>query len=200
MHRVARRTSVLFLVHFVVALAARGASAQSVPKIAVPDPRLFPGVANPDITAANINQNICNKGWSTRSIRPPSSYTTSLKKAQFQTLNYTRVNPLPQIPTKSGNGTKADVSKCITDSNNVACYEGDHLISLEIGGDPRSPDNLWPEPYFGQWNARVKDQLENKLHDMVCKGTITLTDAQAAIATDWVAAYQKFVQPVPPTP
>jgi len=32
-------------------------------------------------------------------------------------------------------------------SDNPACYEEDHLISLENGGDPKDPKNLWPEPY-----------------------------------------------------
>jgi hypothetical protein len=27
------------------------------------------------------------------------------------------------------------------------CYEEDHLISLEDGGDPTDPRNLFPEPY-----------------------------------------------------
>lgn len=79
-------------------------------------------------------------------------------------------------------------------------YEVDHLISLELGGS-NSKRNLWPQSYRTQpWNARVKDALENRLHSMVCSGQISLTDAQHAIATDWVAAYLRYVQPNPPTP
>jgi hypothetical protein len=68
---------------------------------------------------------------------------------------------------------------------------------LELGGNPRDPDNLWPQPWFGQWNARVKDVLEGKLNHMVCKGELTLVEAQRKIATDWIAAYKKFVGPTP---
>ena len=72
-----------------------------------------------------------------------------------------------------------------------------HLISLELGGAPRDPDNLWPEPWFGVWNARVKDKLENTLHDKVCGGEVPLRTAQKEIATDWIAAYQKYIAATP---
>jgi hypothetical protein len=73
-------------------------------------------------------------------------------------------------------------------------YEVDHLISLELGGS-NDITNLWPEPYDGPWNAHMKDQLENKLHRMVCDGQITMAEAQQEIATNWIAAYQKYVGP-----
>ena len=70
-------------------------------------------------------------------------------------------------------------------------YEVDHLISLELGGS-NSIKNLWPESYVTQpWNAHVKDQLENALHDDICAGRISLQQAQQEIATDWIAAYKE---------
>jgi len=190
MRRAIRLLAVVVALGLVTAGPAR---AQDVPSIAMPNAHLFPGATNPDITPASINQNICKKGWSTKSVRPPSSYTTTLKKTQLNTLGYTLANKLPQVKTKSGNSTRPDIQKCIARSSNPSCYEEDHLISLELGGDPRSPDNLWPEPWFGDWNARVKDKLENRLHALVCSGEIRLRDAQKAIAVDWVAAYRKYV-------
>jgi hypothetical protein len=71
-------------------------------------------------------------------------------------------------------------------------YEVDHLISLELGGS-NSIRNLWPESYTGNWNAHIKDKLENKLHQDVCAGQVDLKTAQHAIATDWIAAYKKYV-------
>ena len=72
-------------------------------------------------------------------------------------------------------------------------YEVDHLISLEIGGS-NSIKNLWPESYLTEpWNARVKDKLENRLHRLVCAGTISLKEAQDAIAKDWIAAYKRYM-------
>lgn len=78
-------------------------------------------------------------------------------------------------------------------------YEIDHLIPLELGGS-NSIKNLWPESYRTlPWNARVKDRLENKLHELVCSGQIDLKTAQQAIAADWIEAYKKYVSPNPQT-
>jgi anti-sigma factor RsiW len=71
-------------------------------------------------------------------------------------------------------------------------YEVDYLITPELGGatDIR---NLWPEPYQNTvWNAHVKDQLEDRLHRMVCRGDLDLTTAQHDISTDWIGAYRKY--------
>ncbi|MHB8466775.1 MAG: hypothetical protein ACYDH6_08905 [Acidimicrobiales bacterium] len=75
----------------------------------------------------------------------------------------------------------------------LSAYEEDHLIALEIGGDPTSPSNLWPEPREGAPEASAgataddKDRLENAAHAAVCSGRMTLRDAQTAMATDWEA-------------
>jgi anti-sigma factor RsiW len=71
-------------------------------------------------------------------------------------------------------------------------YEVDYLITPELGGaaDIR---NLWPQPYSATvWNAHVKDQLEDRLHQLVCDGQLDLATAQHDIATDWIAAYKKY--------
>jgi hypothetical protein len=71
-------------------------------------------------------------------------------------------------------------------------YEVDYLITPQLGGatDIR---NLWPEPYQDTvWNAHVKDQLEDRLHQMVCHGDVDLATAQHDISTDWIAAYRKY--------
>ncbi len=75
-------------------------------------------------------------------------------------------------------------------------YEVDHLISLELGGS-NSIRNLWPESYItSPLNAHIKDRLENKLHQLICSGQITVEKAQHDIAKDWVAAYQKYIGPL----
>lgn len=71
-------------------------------------------------------------------------------------------------------------------------HEVDHLVSLEIGGS-NAISNLWPEPYAGRWGARTKDVLEDRLHDLVCSGTIGLQYAQRIEARNWVAAYKRYV-------
>jgi hypothetical protein len=39
----------------------------------------------------------------------------------------------------------------------------------------------------------VKDELEAILARQVCSGRVPLAKAQQAIATDWIAAYNRFV-------
>ncbi|HXR78393.1 MAG TPA: HNH endonuclease [Bryobacteraceae bacterium] len=82
----------------------------------------------------------------------------------------------------------------------LRAYEVDHLISLELGGS-NSIRNLWPQPYSGlEWNAHVKDALEDRLHVMVCNGDIEMSAAQDAISTDWIAAYKLYFHTNAPLP
>jgi len=82
-------------------------------------------------------------------------------------------------------------------------YEVDYLITPALGGadDIR---NLWPQSYSSAvWNARVKDALEDRLHDLVCEGQLDLTTAQQDISSDWIAAYKKYFhtdKPIEQTP
>ena len=79
-------------------------------------------------------------------------------------------------------------------------FEIDHLISLQLGGD-NSLANLWPQSYHTLvWNAHTKDQLENRLHWLVCHGQLSLADAQTAIRGDWRVAYRRYVQQTPSVP
>jgi hypothetical protein len=54
-------------------------------------------------------------------------------------------------------------------------YQEDHLISLELGGHPTDPRNLWPEPYP---RASEVDSIENELNTKVCSGDLSLESAQ----------------------
>ncbi len=139
----------------------------------LPNPALTPGVASADVTPADLSSTICVTGYTSgrrhddgRTVRPPESYTEALKKRQIAQYRYADANP--------------------------ADYEEDHLIPLELGGDGYAAANLWPEPYAGT-GALVKDQLENRLRVLVCDGTLDLRVAQQAIATNWYAAYERYV-------
>jgi hypothetical protein len=128
-----------------------------------PDPVHTPGAFSASLTKADI----CKKGYSTKSVRPPEVYTDALKKKQIGEYGYKDTRP--------------------------ATYEEDHLIPLEIGGNPTNPLNLWPERWIGKCGAHVKDRLENKLHKLVCAGRLDLHEAQQEIAADWVKAYNRYV-------
>jgi hypothetical protein len=106
-----------------------------------------PGILNADVTQATIGSTICVRGW-TRTIRPPVEYTNDLKLRQMR--EYGETGP-------------------------PSAYQEDHLISLELGGDPNDARNLWPEPYP---RASDVDRIENELNAKVCSGTLSLADAQ----------------------
>jgi hypothetical protein len=73
-------------------------------------------------------------------------------------------------------------------SHTAGQYEVDHFVSLELGGS-NDISNLFPEAASPTPGFHQKDLVENYLHDQVCKGTLTLTDAQLEIATNWLAVY-----------
>ena len=77
-------------------------------------------------------------------------------------------------------------------------YELDALITPELGGTTEAA-NLWPQRYESPlWTAHVKDELEDLLPALVCRGEIDLARAQQEIATDWVAAYQRHFKTAVP--
>lgn len=132
----------------------------------LPNPAITPGVINPAITQNNIKTTICVSGW-TKTVRPVNKYTTALKKQQIEQYGFT--------------------------DKDLTHYEEDHLISLEIGGHPSDPKNLWPQHYAATCGAKQKDRLENELHRRVCSGKMTLQDAQKAISKDWVDAFKLYI-------
>jgi hypothetical protein len=72
-------------------------------------------------------------------------------------------------------------------------YEIDYLIAPGLGG-AEDIHNLWPEPTVSsKWNSRDKDELEERLHQLVCDGKVDLPTAQKDIAIDWISAYKKYL-------
>ena len=80
---------------------------------------------------------VCAKGYSA-SVRPSPYYTNDLKAKQMDKWN---------LPGK------------------LSDYEEDHFISLALGGNPTSPQNLWPQPWS---QARADDVKEAKWYRDVC--------------------------------
>jgi hypothetical protein len=139
--------TVVALLGFLLGLALLWHGSKGATPVLVADPIRTPGVLNPEVRQETIADTICKSGW-TRTIRPPVSYTNELKLRQM--LEY-GVGGAP-----SG-------------------YQEDHLISLELGGHPTDPRNLWPEP---RPHAEEVDRVENELNGKVCSGEITLAEGQ----------------------
>ena len=74
----------------------------------------------------------------------------------------------------------------------ASAYEIDYLVTPQLGG-ATNIRNLWPQPSLNTvWSPRVKDALEDRLHNMVCSGQLDLATAQRELSRDWVAAYKKY--------
>lgn len=125
----------------------------------LPDPLCTPGAVSPAVTPDNIDQTICTKGY-TRMVRPPVQITEREKKANAKSYGYT---------------------------GSLKIVEYDHLIPLELGGDPNDPRDLWVQANGGP-APNAKDRIANRLHQMVCDRKIGLREAQMRMATDWTRA------------
>ncbi|MEV4561196.1 hypothetical protein AB0K51_29965 [Kitasatospora sp. NPDC049285] len=136
----------------------------------LPDTACTPGALSPAVTQATVNDTICKPGGYTSTIRPPANITGKEKAENAKSYGYT--------------GPMGDA-------------EYDHLISLQLGGDPNDPRNLWVQPpspdhVAGKGPNNPKDSVETHLHTAICKGQVTLAAAQQAIATDWTTAEAKL--------
>jgi len=133
----------------------------------LPDPHCTPGSVDPQVTQANISTTICSHGF-TSSLRPPERVTAPEKEGSAVAYGYTGWLHLAEY---------------------------DHLVPLELGGDPNDPANLWVEPPDDPRAtsfANAKDRLEARLNGLVCTGRLPLATAQQAIASDWVAAERTY--------
>jgi hypothetical protein len=121
-----------------------------LPSIILPIPSLTPGALNPKVKQSTIEKTNCKTGW-TATIRPPVGYTKALKIKQMVLYEET---------------------------SSPSDYEEDHFIPLELGGAPKNPKNLWPEPHT---QSKLSDPLETQLKRNVCKGVMKLAKARATI-------------------
>ena len=133
-----------------------------------PDARCTPGAVNPAVRQATIASTICRLGW-TSTVRPPVSVTEPEKLSSMAAYGL---------------------------GGSPSSYEYDHLVPLELGGAVNDPRNLWPEPnqaHASGFYRNLKDRLENALKRMVCRGAATLAQMQHVIASDWPAAYRRYL-------
>ena len=169
------RTSGLVALSFVLAatvgLSACGAATYSEGS-GLPNVKLTPGAINPAVTQTTIRSTICVVGW-TATVRPPVAYTNQLKYDQLH----------------SGYNLNGDL--------NMRHYEEDHIVPLEVGGSPASTLNLFPEPRNIKFGAYFKDQLENRMHQLVCSGQLSLHLAQQVFLVNWEKGYAKYVGALP---
>ena len=129
----------------------------------VPNRKLTPGaVATREIAT------VCQTGYARR-VRPRGNVWRRLKDEVYNEYGLPR-------------GQRSSVD---ADGHRHAAYEIDHLVPIELGGAPADLANLWPQPMAA---AEQKDEVENRLHVLVCTHQITLRGAQSDIENDWKTA------------
>src|ERR1043165_6329979 len=162
----------LVLLSLIAVLSLRAADAIR------PDPKLTPGAVFTNVTVEQITQ----KGYA-------NVINGGVRNVPDSVRRHVYISYFGKVPEKAGGH-----------------YELDHLISLELGGS-NDPQNLWPESYRTfPYEARTKDKLENRMAKLVREelkahghdaATSLLKKFQHEIATDWIAAYKKYVSPKP---
>lgn len=113
---------------------------------------------NPEVRQETIPETICRAGY-TRSVRPAASFTQGVKS---------------RLIREAG-----------LDASARSDYELDHIVPLALGGHPRQLSNLRLQPWSGPDSAVEKDRLEVRLQHLVCRGAVSLAEAQHCIAEDW---------------
>jgi hypothetical protein len=130
----------------------------------IPDHERTPGAINPAVTQDNLQETVCAAGW-IDGIAPPQANLEKLKGKQLKQLHLG--------PAKN--------------------YHEDQLVPLCAGGHPTDPRNLWPQRIEGDWNYKVKDQLETAVCKALCSGDLTLEQAQSMfLEPDWTKVFLKF--------
>lgn len=119
--------------------------------VAMPNPTLTPGTLAVDAQGNPLTtEYICAKQWG-----KDHRFVTQAMKRQVA------ANYQLDFKTIAGRGKSL-------------CCEYDHLIPRELGGADAIA-NYWPQPWA---DATTKDKEENRLHREVCKGFLTLAEAQ----------------------
>ncbi len=133
----------------------------------LPDPRCTPGAVDRAVTQDSLSNTVCRRGGYTATVRPPLNVTAPMKRAILAAYG---------IP-----------------ASDASHYELDHLVELSAGGSS-DVRNLWPQPNRdaqrfnrNEYVHNDKDELESRMHDALCRGTMTLTAVQTAMAGDWTS-------------
>lgn len=117
---------------------------------------------------------VCDPSFRTGTIRPPTSYTNPLKIQKMK---------------EYGLGT------------DTSLFELDHIQPLTNLGEPRDPENLWPQYWHLNVNgydagAKTKDALEVRVHKLLCSGKMTISEVNVCFG-DWIACYRKVIGRLP---
>jgi hypothetical protein len=123
----------------------------------------------------------------------PGAYYSKLTTSVICASSF-RTGPIRNVPESEKH--QVEIEYGLAPRGYGSTMEIDHIISLELGGS-NNIANLYPEKASPSPGFHIKDKLENKLHDLVCDGTLSLRSVQRQIARNWQALYKKVFGTAP---
>jgi hypothetical protein len=123
----------------------------------------------------------------------PGAYYSKLTKAVICSASF-HTGSIRNVPQSEKYDVEVEYG--MTEKLYGSSLEIDHIVSLELGGS-NDIANLFPERASPAPGYHVKDKLENKLHSLVCSGSMSLSSARVGIATNWQKLYRKVYGTAP---
>jgi 5-methylcytosine-specific restriction endonuclease McrA len=123
----------------------------------------------------------------------PGAYYSRLTKAVICSAGF-RTSSIRNVPDSERFAVEEEYG--MTPGHYGSALEVDHIIALELGGS-NDIANLFPEKANARPGYRVKDRLENRLHEMVCDGSMTLRAARFGISSNWQTLYRRVFGAAP---
>jgi hypothetical protein len=140
-----------------------------------------PGVGRTVLLSPHSQTTHCTRGVVPDRQCSPGAYYSGLTKAVLCSSTF-HTSSIRNVPDSEKH--QVEIEYGMVPRGYGRTIEIDHIISLELGGS-NDLANLYPEPGSGPASYHVKDRLENKLHQLVCDGSMTLRAAQTGIARNW---------------
>jgi hypothetical protein len=153
-------------------------------------------VGNTILLAPRTRTAACKLGANLDRRCSPGAYYSKLTTSVICASTF-RTGPIRNVPESEKHAVEIEYE--LTPRGYGSTLEIDHIVSLELGGS-NDIANLYPEKATLAGHApgfHVKDRLEDKLHDIVCDGTMTLRSVQRQIAANWQALYKKVLGVAP---
>ena len=139
------------------------------------------------LLAPRTNTSGCKLGANPDRRCSPGAYYSKLTTTVICASSF-RTGPIRNVPDSEKHSVEIEYG--LAPKGYGSTMEIDHIVSLELGGS-NDIANLYPEKANAHPGYHVKDRLENRLHDLVCDGTMTLRNVQRQIAANWQALYKK---------
>jgi hypothetical protein len=164
-----------------------GSTATAPPSNWTPPSEISPALGTTVLLAPRTRSSGCVRGARPDRRCSPGAYYSRLTKSVICSPGF-RTGTIRDVPQSEKFQVESEYG--MAPSYYGRTLEIDHIVPLELGGS-NDIANLFPEPGSGLANYHVKDELENRLHDLVCSDAEPLRTAQSQIATNWKGLYER---------